>query len=78
MPTMNGSRDLGGGGQAGDMPIMRRNCWISGVEREPISVRAVDGPDGECPPAPQPRFPVWKPRYLDGGVFPLDQAAAWQ
>jgi hypothetical protein len=23
------------------------------------------------PQAPQPRFPVWKPRYFDGGVFLL-------
>ena len=33
---------------------------------------AVEDVDGERPKPPSPRFPVWKPRYLDGGVFPLN------
>jgi hypothetical protein len=39
--------------------------------REPIAEPAVNATDGECPKPPSPRFPVWKPRYLDGGVFPF-------
>ena len=42
--------------------------WLTG---EPLAVVAVDDPDGERPKPPSPRFPVWKPRYLDGGVFPF-------
>jgi hypothetical protein len=38
-------------------------------KREPILARAVEDPDGNCPKPPSPRFPVWKPRHLDGGVF---------
>jgi hypothetical protein len=44
---------------------------LSYLEAEPIRARRVEDPDGECPKPPSPRFPVWKPRYLDGGVFPF-------
>jgi hypothetical protein len=49
---------------------------ISSIDREPIAAWVVYTPDAECPQPPSPRFPVWKPRYLDGGVFPLDRHAA--
>ena len=44
---------------------------ISGWRGEPIAAVAVGALDGERPKPPSPRFPVWKPRYLDGGVFLL-------
>jgi hypothetical protein len=31
---------------------------------------------GNAPSPPAPRFPVWKPRYIDGGVFPWAAAFA--
>ena len=43
------------------------------AQKEPILVRALDDLDGECPKPPSPRFPVWKPRHMDGGVFPFNE-----
>ena len=42
---------------------------------EPIASGAVNAPDGDCPKPPSPCFPVWNPRYLDGGAFRCRQAA---
>jgi hypothetical protein len=44
-----------------------RNIWPGG---EPTAALAVKLTNGDAP-SPSPRFPVWKPRYLDGGAFPL-------
>jgi hypothetical protein len=44
------------------------DIWLAG---EPTAAPAVGVLDGERPKPPSPRFPVWKPRYLDGGVFPF-------
>jgi hypothetical protein len=50
--------------------------WNISLRREPFVAPAINDPDGECPKPPSPRFPVWKPRYLDGGVFPFSDGDA--
>jgi hypothetical protein len=84
---MLSSRDLVSRDQAGDVKAGTGDGFMvpctdaaSRVDdpprREPMQARVVDDPDGECPQPPSARFPVWKPRYLDGGAFPLDRQAA--
>jgi hypothetical protein len=42
-----------------------------GLPGEPMAALAVEAVDGERPKPPSPAFPSGRPRYIDGGAFPL-------